>query len=115
MAILLLRWVERKGWLVRRTKNWEHYCTHRASKEMNRNFRFDHFISMLIHPRPSRVNQIVSCRLIFQLWKLTSPVRDGCINCEYKWIIDVDIALLDSTTVLGFRSRTEAHAAEGRC
>ena len=45
------------------------------------------------------MNQIVSCRLIFQLWKLPSPVRDGCIYCEYKWIIDVDIALLDSTTV----------------
>jgi len=59
------------------------------------------------------VNQIVSCRLIFQLWKLPSSVRDGCIYCEYKWIIDVDIALLDSTTVLGFRSRTEARSAEG--
>jgi hypothetical protein len=82
-------------------------------KEMNRDFRFDYRISMLIHPRPSRVNQIVSCRLIFQLWKLPSPVRDGCIYCEYKWIIDVDIALLDSTTVLGFRSRTEARSAEG--
>ena len=49
----------------------------------------------------------------FQLWKLPSPVRDGCIYCEYKWIIDVDIALLDSTTVLGFRSRTEARSVEG--
>jgi hypothetical protein len=86
-----------------------------VSKEMNRDLRFDHCISMLIHPKPSRVNQIASCRLIFQLWKLPSPVRDGCIYCEYKWIIDVNIVLLDSTTVLVFRSRTEAHAAEGRC
>ena len=80
---------------------------------MNRDFRFDRRISMLIHPTPFRVNQIVSCRLIFQLWKLPSPVRDGRIYCEYKWIIDVGIALSDSTIVLGIRSCTEARSAEG--